>query len=492
MKAAHTSLPDGFRLLEGEHLSTATLHDLRTPIRPPSGLRELYRLTRASRYSEVGEYGPVIAAIALEGTTTPDHQGLFGVVFGRDALRVALELVTQHPLLAQSTLRRLAETQGVTYDTSREEEPGRIAHEIRDPTDPIAERLTAERGWGWPYYGSVDATPQFIRTLAAYCQTNDPTGRLLSVAYIDRTGTQRTLASALIAAVNWLRTRLDASPLGVLEYKSTLPHGIENQVWKDSWDAYHHADGHLANHSQGIAALEVQTVTHDALLDAADLYERLLNRPHEAHELQERAAYLSETILTKFWTEEKGGYFVLGLDYGHDGTPRQLRIRTSNMGHVLNSRVIDGDDPEKAHKRAAIFRQLNSPELLSISGIRTLASDETRYREGAYHNGSVWIWDTHHIAKGARRHATEPAFAAFAQELDRRILRVVDAIGSFPEYVRGGDSIAINTHTIDVEDTMYHRINRVEQPPQEVQAWTVAAILTTKYRNRRASRLVQG
>ena len=483
------SLPTGFHLLPHEELLAVTSHEPRHPTRRPSSLRELYRLTRASRYADIGDYGPALASLALEGAATPDHQGLYSVVFGRDALRVAIELVERHPALTRTTLRTLAESQGLVYDATREEEPGRIAHELRSPDDPIAQALTRERGWGWPYYGTVDATPQFIRTLAAYCRIIDHRGALLSTPYTDKAGQTKPLAGALTSATDWLLRRLDASPLGLIEHHSTLPLGIENQVWKDSWDAYHHADGTIANHDQGIAALEVQTVTHDALLDAAHLYETVLDRSEISHELRARAESLAATILSRFWTEDKGGYFVLGLDYDESGTPRQMKLRTSNMGHVLNSRVTDGDDPERAHKRAMTLAQLTSPELLATSGIRTLASDEVRYREGSYHNGSVWIWDTHHIAKGARRHA-EPAFQRFADDLDQRILRVVDATGSFPEYVRGGDRIATNTHTIDVTDTLHHRVNRVEQPPQEVQAWTVAAILATNYRRR--GRLVQG
>lgn len=153
------------------------------------------------------------------------------------------------------------------------------------------------------------------------------------------------------------------------------------------------------------------------------------------------------------------------------------------MGHVLNSHLLEGDSEEYVHKRNAVLNQLMSPEMLAISGIRTLACDERRYRAGAYHNGSVWIWDTHHVAKGARRHSTtDTRFGAFADELDQRILQVVNTTGSFPEYVRGGDAIATNTRIIDVRDKTSRRINRVEQPPQEVQAWTVAAILATKRR----------
>lgn len=479
----HPPLPEGFRLLHGERLVSVQAVTPRRMSGTPSSLEQMFRLTDARSEDEVGLRGPAVAALPLEASAKPpDSQNLYNALFGRDSLRVAIDLISYYPRLARSTLLTLARSQGTCFDTSREEEPGRIIHEDRDPESPIARHLTKTRGWQWPYYGSVDATPEFIRTLHAYCSSSDHHARFLFEEYLSRSGEPKLIYQALEAAVSWITTRMDDTAEGLVEFKSTLPKGIENQVWKDSWDAYHHADGSIANHSQGIASIEVQTVTHEALLDAASLYETWLRRPVAARELRERAASLARQILDIFWTEENGGYFVLGTDRSQTGKLRQLKVRTSNMGHVLNSRVIDGADPEHIHKRIRTLRQLQSPELLSVSGIRTLASDEVRYREGAYHNGSVWIWDTHHIAKGARRHGHNPEFKAFADELDKRILDVVNVVGGFPEYVRGGSVIDVNRHVIDVEDTLNHCINRVEQPPQEVQAWTVAAILATKRR----------
>lgn len=476
---------DTIKLLPGERLVKIEPVPVRRMSEKPSSLQQMFRLTDADNEDEVGANGPAVAALAIEDSDTSSTQNLYNTVFGRDSLRVAIDLVAYYPRLARSTLRTLAELQGTGYDEHREEEPGRIVHEARNPHDPLALELTRTRGWHWPYYGSVDATPEFIRTMHAYCTLNEHTKQFLHESYITKNGDIQPLHHALTSAVEWLTNRLDQNPEGLLEYRSELAHGIENQVWKDSWDAYHHSDGRLANHGDGIASIEVQSVTHEALLDAADMYESQLYRRREAQELRVRAKRLSRQILDLFWTDDKDGYFVLGLDRDEIGNPRQLAVRTSNMGHVLNSRVLDGDEPERVHKRSAILRQLQSPELLTVSGIRTLASDEIRYREGAYHNGSVWIWDTHHIAKGARRYLSDPLFTEFADELDRRILTVVDEIGGFPEYVRGGATISVNDRIVDVEDTINDRINRIEQPPQEVQAWTVAAILATKRRRAR-------
>ncbi len=484
----HEITPDNtYPLLPGESL----LHSEEFPNRPitsrPSSLRELLRLTRAENPHEIGAAGPAVAALArtIESYDTPEHLRLYEAVFGRDSLRVAIDLISSYPELARATIIRLAELQGLEDNLTREEELGRIVHEARDPDDPVAKRLTSARGWGWPYYGSVDATPEFVRTLAAYCRRSEENYGFLGETYTDLHGSQQTVSHALELALLWIERRLASNQEGLLEYRSTIPYGIENQVWKDSWDAYHHADGQIANHKKGVASIEVQVTAYDALLDAALLYDDVLDNPERANEFRRRADVLRRAIFDHFWVDEKGGYFALGTDRDENGELRQLKIRTSNMGHTLNSRLFETDDQTILAKRDAVIRQILSPELLNVSGIRTLANDEVRFRPGAYHNGSVWLWDTHHIAKGLRRLGLKSE----ADNLDQRVLRVVNHIGMFPEYVRGDSepTPAINTRSIILWDDINKRENHVEQPPQEVQAWTVAAIQAIKRRLARGS-----
>lgn len=479
-------LPPDFRLLPGETLVSIVTPPVRTPQHMPSSLREVMRLTGATNIDEIGRFGPSIAALALQtGEEVSEHLRLYETLFGRDSLRVAMSLIDVAPQLARATIYELSRHQGTVYEKSREEEPGRIVHEVRDADDPIARELTETRGWGWPYYGTVDATPEFIRTLAAYCKKTGDYD-FLNQDYVDRDQTARTIAHALERALTWIEARLTANPEGLLEHKAAIEKGIENQVWKDSWDSYSHADGTVANHRQGIASFEVQVSVYDALIDAAELLEQGLQMPGRALQLRLRAEALRDTILDTFWTEDKGGYFVLGTDRDDEGTLRQLKVRASNMGHVLNSRLLESHDPEIVRKKEAVIRQLFTPELLGRAGIRTLASDEVRYRPGSYHNGSVWLWDTHYIATGLRRHERED----LADDLDQRLLDVVTETRMLPEYARGdADTIALNRHVITIYDETSGKLNTIEQLPQEVQAWTAAAVLEIKTRLGRQRRL---
>jgi glycogen debranching enzyme len=500
-KSVH--LPEDFVLLPGETLvvDKTIHHPPRLFDKVPSSIEQMQRLTRSRTARMIGRNGPSVAALSFERVSPknialqslaffnknlvtesiPDHLRLYEVVFGRDSLRVAIDLMSSYPELARSTVLRLAELQGIEFHREREEEPGKILHEARSPeTDERAQKITRELGWDWPYYGSVDATPEFIRTLTAYCRVSEENYNFLSYPYVDRNGQRRSIAYALDMALEWIIRKLDSNEESLLEYQSVIPRGIENQVWKDSADAYHHSDGTIANHKKGIASIEVQVTTFDALLDAAELYERMYGDIEQAKLYRRKAAKLKKSIFAHFWTDEKGGYFVLGTDRDDSGALRQMKVRTSNMGHMLNSRILEGTDHDLIAKRNSLIRQLLSPQMLNISGIRTLASDEVRFRPGAYHNGTVWLWDTHHIAKGFRRHGYDD----IANELDRRMLHVIETTKIFPEYVRGDTWILprINEHTIIVWDKAMNREMCVEQPPQEVQAWTVAAILAIKKR----------
>jgi len=454
--------------------------------RPPSGLRELYRLAQAKIDNKLYKFNPPLASLALESndSLSPEIHS-YEALFGRDSLRVSMDLLAIFPQLTHATLHALASSQGLETYAAREEEPGRIPHEIRNANDSVAKKLTAEYGWGWPYYGSVDATPEFIRTVAAYANRTSKEDDFFKQEFTDKSGATRTIFDAFDKAVDWVISRTGANPEGLLESKTVIPQGIQNQMWKDSWDAYFHHDGQIANHEKGVASVEVQRLAYDALLDAAELYEARFHMHSKAEQARNTAKKLRESIFGYFWTSEHGGYFVLGTDRDESGKLRQLAVRTSNMGHLLHSRLLTGNEPQIVTYREAVVRHLFSPEMLTPSGIRTLASDEKRYRPGAYHNGSVWLWDTHFIAKGLRRHG----YLDLADQLSERLFNIINATHTFPEFVRGDSSPipTLNHRVVDIWDTTYERMSRIEQPPQEVQAWSVAAILALKHYNDRVS-----
>jgi len=442
------------KLLPGERIEDVDELDLRDPEAMPDSLEELCRLTGVERPEEIGSNGPAVGARVPEHNADQAALRLFEVVFGRDSLTVALVVADLFPRLLETRVLYLAGLQGREYNALREEEPGRIAHEIRDvETDGL---------WGYPYYGSVDATPLFIRAAVRAMERRPD---FASARVPER---EASVRDSLDSAVEWLLRRLAEDDLGLLSHRRANPHGLENQVWKDSWDSMSHADGTVCNREAPVASVEAQALAYDALVEAATLHER-------APVLLDAASRLERAVEQHLWVDDpEGGYYAIGVDRDPEsGAPRPLQTHASNMGWLLNSRLLDG--PEHARRRHRLVDLLLSDEFLAEGGIRTLSAREARFRPRTYHNGSAWAHDNYAISRGLARHG----FRDEAQEVRRRIAASCRATRRFPEYVAGGEpgSELIARRIVDVFDSRNDRMNRLEQPPQEIQAWTVAAMV---------------
>lgn len=484
-----SELPDEIRAQLGDddyviHIATPEVREAQLA---PSALREIIRLASAPALDEVGHHGGPVASLASNENADIEALRKFEVLHGRDALRISLDLHDRFPDLLGTTLTALARTQGrekeqVTQGMPyRQEEPGRIMLLDRQTDDPIGQKFSDKLQWGWPFYGSIDATPTFISATVNHTLDHDP-GFLLTT-YIGRDNQPHTMREALDLSTNWLLHKLEENPEGLLEFQNPVESGgIAAQAWKDSAFAYLHTDGSRANHSRGIASVEVQALAYDALHDAAELYHRLGDGRGSAF-LKSQAEQLRKQIIEIFWTDDDPrhpeGYFALASDRNSDGYLQTLKVRSSNMGHLLNSRLLEQNDETTIHMRDATIRHLFSPEMLHYSGIRTLASDEAGFRAGGYHTGSVWLWDTAHVANGLERHAHHH----LAWELRQRIWRTVEQTRMFPEFVRGNttDEIQTSPSEVYVWNDTYQVLHLFEQPPQEIQGWTVSAILAAKY-----------
>jgi glycogen debranching enzyme len=446
------------RLLPGERLESVQELDLRDPETMPDALEELCKLTGVEKPEEIGLNGPAVGARVTEQNAGEAALRLFEVVFGRDSLTVALVVGDLFPRLLETTVLHLAAVQGREFDALREEEPGRIAHEIRDiETDGL---------WGFPYYGSVDATPLFIRAAVRAIERR-PEFAVTPVA-----GCEATVRDSLDAAVAWLLRRLADDELGLLSHLRSNPHGLENQVWKDSWDSMSHADGTICNHDAPVASVEAQALAYDALVEAAAQH----STPAVLLEVAER---LERAVERHLWVDDpEGGFYAIGVDRDpRSGAPRPLETRASNMGWLLASRLLDR--PEHTERRRRLVDLLLADEFLAEGGIRTLSARETRFRPRAYHNGNVWGHDNYVISLGLARRG----FRDEAHELQRRLVASCRATHRFPEFVAGGDpgTDLIAKRIVDVFDGRNGRVNRVEQPPQEIQGWTVAAMVAIEH-----------
>ncbi len=453
------------------------------PSRPASAVRELLRLCQVDHASYIGTRGPAVASLSTEENADIEALRKYEVVHGRDALRIALDLHEHYPALLPATIIDLAKTQGLKHETYmpgtpfRQEEPGRIILLNRAADDPIGVKFSERLGWGFPFYGSIDATPQFISAIATHSR-KEPA--FLQSQYTALDQQERTIIDSLRLSVEWLENRMSQNPEGLLEFKNGAQKGgMASQAWKDSAKAYVHADGSLANHDAGIASIEVQGLAYDALIDAAETLESHCNDTETANRLRSKAEQLRGAVLEKFWVDDpNGGYFALATDRDEKGSLRQVQVRSSNMGHLLQTRILDNIDGETIAKRYGVIETITSDDMLAPYGVRTLARSEKGYNPGGYHTGLIWMWDTKQIVNGLYKHG----YTDIAEDIESRLFKIVEETNCFPEHVRGDsvDRVELNNSEIYVYDSHRDILHLVEQPPQLIQGWSVSAILASK------------
>jgi glycogen debranching enzyme len=310
---------------------------------------------------------------APEGTFLMAGIPWFATLFGRDSILTALFVLPFNPALTVGTLKTLASLQGTRIDSRRDEQPGKIVHEIRG--GELA--ATGEVPFG-RYYGSVDSTLLFLWLLGRYVET---TGDLDLAAQ---------LWSNVERAVNWVDKWGDADGDMYVEYVRETPRGLANQGWKDSFDAISHADGTLAR--PPIALCEVQGYLYAAYVSIAKVATGL-DREHLANKLNQRAAALRARFSQDFWLERESTV-ALALDV--DKKP--CRVMSSNAGHCLATGLLDDG------QAAALSERLMTEDMFTGWGVRTLSSFERRYNPMGYHNGSVWPHDNALIAAGLARY----------------------------------------------------------------------------------------
>jgi glycogen debranching enzyme len=329
----------------------------------------------------------------------------FMAMFGRDSILTSLQALPFVPELAATTLRALGDWQGTRLDDFRDEDPGRILHELR-----YGEMTAFEERPQSPYYGSADATPLYVVLLDEYeLWTGDR--RLV-----------RDLEQEARAALNWIDGYADLQGSGYISYqRRNEKTGLENQCWKDSWDSISYREGGLPGFPR--ATCELQGYAYDAKMRGARLARLVWRDPALAEKLERDAAELKRRFNRDFWVEEEQ-YFALALD--RDGN--QVDALSSNNGHLLWSGIV-----EKS-KAKAVVRHLMGPRLFSGWGVRTLADGEGRYNPIGYHVGTVWPFDNSFIAWGLRRFG-------FKQEAARIADGILDAAeffgGRLPEAFGG-------------------------------------------------------
>jgi glycogen debranching enzyme len=335
----------------------------------------------------------------------------FMSIFGRDSILTSFQALPFVPELAVTTLRALAAWQGTRRDDFRDEEPGKILHELR-----YGELTAFEERPHCPYYGAADVTPLFIVLLDE----------------VERWTGDRQLVEDLEvearAALNWIDEFGDHNGDGYVDYERRRDTGLENQCWKDSWNSILFSDG--SNSRLPRATAEIQGYVYDAKRRGARLARSFWNDPELANRLESQAQDLKTRFNQDYWLPDRQ-YFALAID----GAGRKVDSLTSNIGQLLWSGIADRDHA------TACAEHLMGDQLFSGWGVRTMGAREGAYNPIGYHLGTIWPHDNSFIALGLAqygyreaagiiamgileaatyfRHRLPEAFAGYPRELTR-------------------------------------------------------------------------
>ena len=316
------------------------------------------------------------APLSLGGQTLP-AAGLpwFMTMFGRDSILTCLQALPFAPELAATTLRILASLQGSRFDDFRDEEPGRILHEMR-----YGETAAFEEQPHSPYYGSRRRHPA-VRGAARRVRAVDR-GRRAGAG----------VGTGGRAALNWIDDYADLAGNGYIWYeRRNTETGLENQCWKDSWDSISYADGRLPAFPR--ATCELQGYAYDAKMRGGPAGPGVLGRPGVRRPAGAGGRRPQGTLQPRLLGGRRG---VLRA--------RARRRRPAGGRAVVQHRppAVERDRrPDRAEK---IAEHLVGPRLFTGWGVRTLAEGEARYNPIGYHNGTVWPFDNSFIAWGLRRY----------------------------------------------------------------------------------------
>jgi glycogen debranching enzyme len=206
-------------------------------------------------------------------------------MFGRDSIFTSLQALPFTPDLAKTTLAALALWQGTRTDDFRDEDPGRMLHEMR-----FGEMTAFEERPHSPYYGAADSTMLWVILLDEYERWTGDTRFV------------RTLENVARKALAWINDYADLQGNGYVSYKRRNEKtGLENQCWKDSWDSISFSSGELPGFPR--ATCELQGYAYDARMRGAGWRVRC-GTASFADSLEREAADLKQRFNRDFWIEK--------------------------------------------------------------------------------------------------------------------------------------------------------------------------------------------
>jgi hypothetical protein len=447
-------------------------------------------------FEKISSLEDIDQIITPEGALYASNGEMYkSMLFGRDALEAADDLVQIRPKISENVLIRLAQLQGSELRDENAEEVGKIPHQhmqlyingerIPHTAEEQMQRLSARWGGtkeGFTYFGSLDATPLFARLAARHTSIHG--AEIMNSPILHQNGEVTSFMDSFVSSLNWISKHLEMSELGLLEFRRLNDRHIVIQSWRDSGSGFIHTDGSQANLNGFIAPLEVQGYAYDALKIASLLgRNKVVNfNDSDLDKWEYQAKKLQQTVIDMFWMNDGTG-FAMGIDRDENWQPRQIQTLSSSQGVLLDSRLLlDLDEDRRRHAVEVIVKSIMSDNFLTDAGIRCRANEHSSLVDFADYHGSqaVWAKETYDISKGLRRQGM-PRVAA---QLDARLLNMINISGAHYEFlyvVPSGDVDYNPKNLATLEQTEnLDGIIAATNIPDLGQAWTISASLAVK------------
>ncbi len=318
---------------------------------------------------------PGDAGDAAEGETGSSPPGCRGTSRSSGATRsiTALETLAYDPAIARHTLDILARYQGTKVDEYRDEEPGKILHELR-----VGEKANLHEVPSTPYYGTIDATPLFLILLGEYVLW---TGDL---DYFTQTATARR------AALAWMETYGDRDGDGFLAYASKSRQGA-GEPGLEGLRQQHRQRRRQHRHAARRPG-EVQGYAYRARRTLATV---------ERHGATPTAPTGTEGGRTRY---NSGSMSNSGCrDCSNYALALQKGQTPGGGGRLEPGAGALGRHRGRGHAAACVRDTLMDPdELFAGWGIRTLSHAAAAYNPFDYQVGAIWPHDNALIVAGLR------------------------------------------------------------------------------------------
>lgn len=396
-------------------------------------------------------------------------------LFPRDLFISLRSLTARYPLkrflpVIDEVFRQQGRTRDEAIDSAdyvrRNEAPGKLFHEHRDPDDPLAGTISDFTGCAWPWFAADDVTGDGANYLMELALT-EPSLLERRVAQPD--GREITYRDGVVAALEWQLRRLEDSGRHlILSTHLRRPKGSTwmppiGSVWKDSPDGFVRADGTLP--TRPVALVEVQCILYRSL--------RLASRLglYDGEALAEKVR--SEFFET-FWVDDEAGGFP-GYFAELDESGEKLVVvplAASSLIDTLASGLLDG--PEMTDRLHAVMRHLYDPALglRGALGVRSLSTTSPHYYPSGGDKGAIWPCLNDRLATAAE----ERGFHHCAHHDDVLTQRICTATSAVPEFVPDADEPGFDRVRVKVWRARPDRyLTTAIEPAKPWQLWSLGA-----------------